>query len=396
LVIYKKNADMQQSWAWWRWALIGLNIVALVLSAILSWHYLMGGSMVGCGGGSPCDQVLNSRWSSLGGILPVSGLAMGAYLAMLVASFYIGIETEVSIRRMAWSTMLVLVGSVAGSAIWFTALQKWVIGDFCPYCMIAHSIGLLLAILVIWRALKESYNFIKPLLVVGLVLIGLVMAGTLAVYQGNFNPSAVYQESESLDNQPVIDYHAVPIIGSPDAPYVVTLLFDYQCPHCQKIHLLLHDAVRNYAGKLAFVLCPAPLNTKCNPYIPRDVDAFRNSCELAKIGLIVWVAKREAFPEFETWMFSFESGNRWQPRKIESVREKAVELVGKQKFDAAWTNPWIEQYIQTSIQIYGRTIQSGKGGIPKLIFGSRWVIPEIYTTDELIGILQNSLGVPKP
>jgi len=230
----------------------------------------------------------------------------------------------------------------------------------------------------------------------GLILAGLALTGILAAYQGSVTPSAVYREGESQENFTIIDHHNLPMIGSPDAPYVVTLLFDYQCTHCQKIHFMLNEAVRRYAGKLAFVLCPAPLNTKCNPFIPSDVDAFKNSCELARIGLAVWVAKREALPDFENWMFSFDTGNKWHPRSLESVRAKAVELVGQEKFDAAWTDPWVDQYLQTCVQIYGKTLQKGRGGVPKLIFGSHWVVPELNNTDDLISILQKSLAVPKP
>ena len=71
----------QRSWPWWRRVLTGLSLLALALSAYLGWHFLMGGSVIGCGGGSPCDSVLSSRWSAIGGVLPVSGLAAGAYLA---------------------------------------------------------------------------------------------------------------------------------------------------------------------------------------------------------------------------------------------------------------------------------------------------------------------------
>jgi hypothetical protein len=184
------------------------------------------------------------------------------------------------------------------------------------------------------------------------------------------------------------------MVGSPDAPYVVTLLFDYQCSHCQKIHFMLEETIRRYAGRLAFALCPSPLNTQCNPYIPRDADEFKNSCGLAKIGLAVWVAKREVFPAFENWMFTFESGDSWRPRGLEDARAKAVELVGQETFDAAWADPRIGQILQTSVRIYGQTIQNGKGGIPKLIFGSRWVIPEPYSVDDLVMILQKSLAVP--
>jgi len=382
-------------WPWWRWILAGLNALALVLSAIMSWHYLAGGPMIGCGGGSPCEQALSSQWSMIAGILPVSGLAMGVYLAMLVAGIFIGPATEAPIRRLAWSVMLILAGSIAGSAIWFTILQKWVIGDFCPYCMATHITGLLLAALVIWRAVTYSARLnIRPLPVMGRVLIGLVLSGILAVSQAGFTPSAVYSSGESHDNLPSIDYHSAPMVGSPDAPYVVTLLFDYQCSHCQKIHFMLDEVIRRYNGKLAFALCPAPLNTQCNPYITRDVDEFKNSCELAKISLAVWLADREVFPAFENWMFTFESGDRWRPRSLETARAKAVELVGQAQFDAARSDPWIGQHLQASTQIYGQTIQGGRGGIPKMIFGSQWVIPEVYNANDLFMILQKSLAVP--
>jgi uncharacterized membrane protein len=384
-------------WPWWRWIMTGLNLLALVLSAIMSWHFLVGGSMVGCGGGSPCEKVLNSQWSTIAGILPISGLAFGVYLAFLVASLFIGPSSEAPIRRLAWSVMSILAGSIAGSAIWFTILQKWIIGDFCPYCMTSHITGLLLTILIIWRSVTDSSRYVlRPLTAIIRVMIGLVLAGIMAAFQVGFTPTATYTDGDSQDNIPAIDYHIVPMAGSPDAPYVVTLLFDYQCSHCQKIHFMLNEAIHRYDGKLAFALCPAPLNTQCNPYIPRDVDEFKNSCELAKVGLTVWVAKREVFPDFENWMFTFESGDTWRPRSLENARAKAVELIGQAKFDAAWTDPLIGKYLQTSIRIYGQTLQNGKGGIPKMIFGSRWIIPEPKNADDLCLILQKSLAVPSP
>lgn len=411
----KKKIQNRQPWPWWRWALTGLSALALGLSGYLGWHYLMGGSVIGCNGGSSCDQVLSSRWSSVGGILPISGLAAGAYLAMLVASLFIGPTTEAPVRRLAWRAMLVLVGAAAGSAVWFIILQKWVVGAFCPYCMATHITGLLLAALVIWWAPRQfddgstdavpkksapasvsGRRMISPLTAIGLAMVGLTMAGILAVCQIRFTPPAAYRGGDSQNYLPAIDSHAVPVIGSPDAPYVVMLLFDYNCPHCQQVHLMLNEVIRRYGGKLAFVLCPAPLNTHCNPYIPQDVDEFKDSCDLAKISLAVWVADRKAFPVFDGWMFSFESGDSWQPRSLEAARAEAIELVGQSKFDAALTDPWINQYLQTSIRIYGNTIQNGNNAVPKLVFGSHWVIPELYDADDLLSILHDNLTVPRP
>ncbi len=411
-------------WPWWHWGLTGLSLLALSLSVYLSWLYLVDGSAIGCGGGSGCEQVLNSRWSTIAGVLPVSGLAAGAYLAMLVASLAIGPATPTPVRRLAWGVMLVLVGAAAGSAVWFTILQKWVIGAFCPYCMATHVTGLLLAALVIWRAPRRDEGvsslypearprwpcdaragcprhettprrIISPLTVVGLVLVGLALAGGLSACQIAIAPPPVYLVGQSQESRTAIDAHAGPIVGSPDAPYVVTLLFDYTCPHCQKMHFMLNEVVRRYEGKLAFALRPSPLDRQCNPYITRDVKEYKDSCELVKVGLAVWMARREAFGAFEDWMFSFESGDRWRPRKLDAAKAKAIEMVGQAEFEAAWAAPWIDGYLESSIQVYGRTIQSGHGGVPKLVWGSRWVIPQPYSTDDLVSILQNSLAVPE-
>ncbi len=391
-------------WPWWRCAITGLSVLALVLSAYLGWHYLVGGTVIGCAVGSSCDQVLGSRWSTIGGVLPVSGLAEGVYLAILVASFFIGPDTEAPVHRLAWRALLVLAGAVAGSALWFTFLQKWIIGAFCPYCMATHLTGLTLAMVIFWWAPWQSNdeaNAVAPAKspssawpALGLTLAGFALAGLLAASQVAFTPAAVYRGGESsASHLAALDPHSVPLIGSPDAPYIVTLLFDYECPHCQQLHSMLEETIQRYDGKLAFVLCPAPLNTHCNPYIPHDVDEFKDSCDLTRIALAVWVANRAAYPAFDRWMYSPEPGQPWRPRSIADAQVKAIALVGAAKFAAAETDPWISQYIQTSVQIFGDT---GANAVPKLVFGQRWVTPEPQNEDELLLILHSSLGVPKP
>jgi len=344
----------------------------------------------------------------LAGILPISGIAVGVYFALLVAVFFVGTSTEKPVRDMAWKVMSILAGAIAGSAVWFTFVQKWFIGAFCPYCMSTHATGFLLSIIIVWRAGKElrqtksdvsqenqKKNKLKTS---GLLmpLAGLCLAGLLAAFQVVFTPSSVYHGGESKNNKSTIDYSTAPMIGSPNAPIIVNLLFDYKCPHCQQLHFMLNDVVEHYAGKLAFAICPVPLNPHCNPYIPQEAEAFKNSCELAKIGMAVWRINPEAFRDFEDWMFTFDSGNRWTPRSLEATEAKAAELIGKQKLDEAIKDPWIDRYIQTCVQIYGQTLENEKGGVPRMVFGSRWVIPKVYSADELITIIQESLGVPKP
>ena len=65
-------------------------------------------------------------------------------------------------------------------------------------------------------------------------------------------------------------------------------------------------------------------------------------------------------------------------------------------FDAAHADPWIDRYLQSSVRIYGATMQGGTGGTPKLVFGPHWLNPQPANAGELISILQTSLGVPQP
>ncbi len=121
-----------------------------------------------------------------------------------------------------------------------------------------------------------------------------------------------------------------------------------------------------------------------------------SSCDLAKMGLAVWRATPETFPEFDNWMFTFDSGNSWLPRSFEAAKAKAIELVGQEKLSRAMADPWIYQYIQNGVRKFGQTLQNNRGAIPKMIYNGTWVIPEPYNTKDLVTILQESLGVPKP
>ena len=59
------------SWPLWRWILVGLSTLALVLSAILSWHYLAGGSMPGCSVFPPASGGLPIEASMAVAVVPI-------------------------------------------------------------------------------------------------------------------------------------------------------------------------------------------------------------------------------------------------------------------------------------------------------------------------------------
>ena len=273
-----------------------------------------------------------------GGVLPVSGLAAGTYLAMLAASLCMGPATAAPDRRLAWGAMLVLAGAAAGSAVWFTIVQKWVIGAFCPYCMATHLTGLLLAALVLWRAPRQFDDDSttvapdKSALPAPAAPRPLIGPWTASAWPWSvwFSPVSWRPARPPFLPRPSIaaarcKKACPPLIPAPcrwsvhpTPPTSSSCSLIINAPIASNCISLLDEAIRRYDGKLAFVLCPTPLNSQCNPYIPRHVEEFKDSCELAKIALAVWAARREAFPVFNRWMFSSEPGDRLasaQPRR---------------------------------------------------------------------------------
>lgn len=384
-----------KKYPWWFWAVMLLSITALTFSLVMSWKVVSGGFLPGCGTGKPCDELMSSHWSTIFGFLPVSALAAGVYLALAFSLIFTLPENELSLRKLSSGVLDVLSGVITGSAVWFILVQIFITRSFCTYCMVVHIIGLVVSVIVVFFISVESVKTSKVRLLNKMLLFcaGLLMASSLAFYQYSTRFSGKYSVGKSEIEMPEFNYSTVPVIGLPDVENVVVLLFDYQCTHCQKIHFMINEIVRSNPDKIAFVLCPTPLNSKCNEFVVKDVKAFANSCELAKIGLAVWLADSLKFAEFEEWMFTFDIGDKWQPRDVESARNMAVDLVGEKKFMDAFSNKWINEFLQTCIKIYGKTSSNGNGGIPKLIYGSNWVIPQPQNSEDFISILYNSFGI---
>ena len=132
-------------------ALIRLLILAAGgISAYLLSVSLSGGNAVGCGPGSACDAVLQSRWAYVFGI-PVSAFALIVDLSLLVTTFSCGPKFTPKQRRGAWEILVPCSVLVLGTALWFTALQAFVLHRFCPWCSAAHACGALAAILLLTR-----------------------------------------------------------------------------------------------------------------------------------------------------------------------------------------------------------------------------------------------------
>lgn len=128
--------------AWW--TMLMCSVVALGTSSYLAYTAFTSSPVAGCGGGSlfDCSHVLHSRWSKVGG-MPVSVPAILTHVSVI--SLLLFQPISVFWNRVRWGILGVVALTAGGAAIWFIGLQVFALGHLCPYCMVAHAAGLVLA-----------------------------------------------------------------------------------------------------------------------------------------------------------------------------------------------------------------------------------------------------------
>ncbi len=349
-------------------------------------HALNGRGLIGCSAGTGCNEVLGSRWSFLFGSIPVSGLAVICYMALTVCLLCRhGFKDDPQFSKWLDRGILALAGAISGSAIWFIWLQKNMIRAFCPYCMTAHICGIILSVILMLRSRERAISRTTCF------LCGIAVAGALAGIQLLTTPRTAYDRGFIPEELPLPSPEEMPVIGNHDAENVVTLLFDYRCSHCQKIHPLLEEVAALLDGKVAFVTAPVPISKECNPYVPAGEDRFKGSCQLMRYALAVWRSNPEAFYVFDEWLFEPRPSGGWYPREPEDAYSEACSLIGEQKLQEALSDPWISDYQADICEVFGRTSTDGKGAIPRFIYGGKWLVPEADDAAGLASLVESLL-----
>ncbi|MGV3483807.1 MAG: vitamin K epoxide reductase family protein [Planctomycetaceae bacterium] len=131
------------------WTLFALSFIALSVSGYLAMVAFTSGSVAGCGSGSvfDCDHVLHSRWAKVLSV-PVSVLAMATHIVLLTS--LVSRPRTQSGERLRWGLISFAAFAAGGAALWFIGLQVFWLQHLCPYCLVAHVAGLIIAALVIW------------------------------------------------------------------------------------------------------------------------------------------------------------------------------------------------------------------------------------------------------
>ena len=432
-----------------------LCAACLALAGWMLFHSLTGVRMAGCGAGSGCDSVMGSPWAYVLGGVPVSLPAAVSYLLIALCILFLGGETEEdrSLDRILRPLLLVLAGALVGAALWFSYLQLFVLHAFCKYCTLLHLLGCVLAFWLLslskqpkrrpglpGRSLSLSKG--RPERGVALrqaqgpprpapervegpavwFLAGLAAAALFAFVQARTLPAAAYDAGRTEAALPTFADGEVPVLGPSDAPEELTLLFDFQCSHCRRLHKVLPELLAKADGQYRIRLCPVPLSPACNPYIPASgVDRFAGSCALTRYALAVWYARPEAYEAYWDELLgggpsassgtargkakvlmggpSASSGTAQGPSTGSGTAqgsavgeaEAAARAILGAEFAAATKDPRIDAYLRKVEELFGRTSNAEKSGVPRLIHGQKWLVPETDQADELLELIRLSL-----
>ena len=406
--------------------LLPLCAACLLLASWMLFHSLTGVRLAGCGAGSACDSVTGGPWGYIFGGVPVSLPAAVAYLLLIICISFWG--SDPSLDRLLRVLLPLLGGCLAGAALWFCGLQLLVLHAFCKYCTLLHVLGCAVAAIILFGLPRPSCHPRPPgspetaSFRGGLdrgspflwFAAGLAAAALFAVVQVRTRPDAIYDSGrteallpafsegdlpvletgwpvaaghdDSLAADPDKDSHARPDRAS------LTLLFDFQCNHCRRLHRILPELLERADGQFRVFLCPVPLSSACNPYIPTGaVDRFAGSCPLTRYAMAVWYARPEAYAAY--WDYLLGDGDERAQVSPDEALQRAQELLGDSLGDAL-ADPRIDACLRKAEELFGRTSSASTGGVPRLILGQRWLVPETDDADELLQLIRTELSLP--
>ena len=404
-----------------------LATIAISISGYLAYVGFTESKVAGCDGGIfNCDHVLSSRWSQVLGI-PVSIPAMGLYAVVIGA--LVGLRRgTASESRTAWMTLSVLSIAAAASAVWFVGLQVFSIGHFCPYCLIVHSCGVLLAATVWWHRPREIFSLTKS------SAIGTALSGSLIALQA-FGPvpetfeiekhdtSVVPMEFDPLNDDalfesplgmsalswfslvgvvmadgvetpdktvvaprlvPVsggrrtLNARMWPVWGDVEAKYLIVEMFDYTCEHCRKTHDSIKAAAPLLNNEFAVLTLPVPLHRSCNDAAKNNSAESADACEIARLAISVWLVDADKFTAYHDWLFE-------QKRSAGEARMHAEVMVGRDALAAELAKGTASKYIAKNVLLYK---DAGAGTVPKISFPTTTVVGEIGSASSVADLVR--------
>lgn len=347
--------------------------------------------IAGCGGGRACDEVLNSRWSQIFGI-PVTFFGILVYLGLMF-----------SLSPRGQRLLAPMIGAIAAAAVWFTFVQIGLLGKFCPWCMTAHALGLVVFTCGMLRLRKiEGQAYASKHVMASGVLVFFAMAlsqlyGPLptthrieaTASSSLAEPIKIYARGDGrkasfADGTRIYNVSALPHIGPSKAEHVLVEYFDYQCPACQIMRGYLAALIAKHPQDICVILLPVPLDGECNHSLGPMEAGHPGSCEVARLALTVWKYAPNEFVRFHE--------NTLKSITLEDYRRFAREIISPERLETAIRDPWITELIQANIADWV-SFSSETKKLPKLLVTGRRILHGLPSGEaDFIRVMEQELG----
>jgi protein-disulfide isomerase len=187
-----------------------------------------------------------------------------------------------------------------------------------------------------------------------------------------------------LGGRLAFDAAIFPILGPATAKYVVADVMDYTCENCRELHPMLDAVIKAFAGELAVVAVPAPLERLCNAVVQVVDPRHTNACEYAKLAMAVDAVDPGQFPGFHSWLFDGPG-----PPSLDAARAKAITLVGEGALNEALGSQRVRQQLADGVAIYRLT---GGGPLPKLLLPTGMLMGKVSSAEKLLALFREQLA----
>ena len=374
---------------------VGLTLAAAAIAGyLLIQTELLRGQPIGCGPNSGCEAVLNSRWSKIAGV-SVCLPALATHVMILLCVLVIAGENSGPERGVAIAGLVLAAALLMTAASWFIAVQLFLVGSICPWCMADHALGLAIAIAILSLPAIRTIRWYIP---AGLGVIAVALAAGAQHAQTEPQAVRVVDSRNSdvgtgpervitlLGGRLKVRPHELPFDGNPESRIQIVYIFDYSCSHCRETRTLLKQVRDQSKESFSLIMLPLPLDSKCNRLVPVTRPAFQESCELSRLALAVWKAQPGQFPAYNEWLFTGE-----EAPAAADARAEAERLVGAEPLAAALVDKWVERQIQIHVDAYGYADQAP---LPQILSSRAASLQGVPTESQVRQLIQELISQP--
>ncbi len=260
------------------------------------------------GPGADCAAALSSRWAQIGPLpTAVWGFSYFSFFAFWYAAA--GLPNYAGRFRHLIPVLAALVGAAVSLFLLFVLYVR--LPARCHLCTLAHAANLLLVLgtVAAWprrptaRTVGEPPVDRAPRPARGAVAAVLAISAAWTMAAGAAMAARYYYISlglvrgaylEAANNIDYVLWRTAssapgdipirpddPALGPPDAPHVLVVFMDFQCPHCRDFESYAPHLLDRAAGRLRIVFKHYPMWRACAPDLPPTHDTHPRACDAA-------------------------------------------------------------------------------------------------------------------